>query len=219
MTARARAPRALKAGKAGNRRPPIIVYRRKRPPPLPPLSAPLNAVITCLDSARRTGWAVYVRGALHAFGECDARDRDARHRVLARAVTAAAYLGIPCALHIEIPYGGYTATVLSLTETATLWRETWSLLGLARDRCVERTAGEWRRTLWGSGRLPREQARALEAHVAGQIVARDLTPGTPIGADAAAAICIGQTIVRAREMLAVLGCGVWGKRERKRAVT
>lgn len=204
---RAPAPRARKPGK---RRAPIIVHRRRQPPPLPPLSSPLNAVITSLDSAKCTGWAIYVRGTLHAYGECNARDSEARMRVLAAAVRLGTALAIPCALHIEIPYGGYTSTVLSLTETATLWRETWRTLGLARDRCIERTAGEWRRLLWGASNMPRAQARALEAHVSRAVVSRDMAGAAtaPIGPDAAAAICIGQTIVRAREMLAVLGCGV-----------
>lgn len=201
------APRTARKGK---RRPPIIVHRRKQAPPLPPLARPLDAVIVALDAAKRTGWAVYVRGVLHAFGDADSRKHDERGQVIAIGLRVAEMLRVPCGMLIETPYGGYTAVVLSLTETKALWREDWTRMTGTPDRCIDRTAGEWRRGLFGRGNMPREQARALELQLAKRIVARDL-PGVPLTAidgDSAAAICIGSTVTHAREWLAVLGCGV-----------
>ena len=197
MTAARKRPRA------------IIVYRRKQPAPLPPLNAPLDAVVLCIDSAKRSGWAIYVRGVLYAYGECGDRQTD-RARVVADAVSVAYRYAIPTAMVLEVPWGGYSAAVVvSLTRSAEAWRIAWSLAGQDAARCIERTASDWRKRLFGTRKMPREQARVLEGAYARQVVLKVRGPDhTPIGGDAAAAICIGQVIITARELLAVLGCRV-----------
>jgi hypothetical protein len=176
-----------------------------------PTASPLAAALVALDSAKCTGYATYLAGRLWDYGEVDARKPAARARVFSDAIGAAYMRGLPVGAVIEVPYGGYQAAALSLHATAMSWRETWLSTGLPIERCIERTAGEWRKRLLGS-KLGREQARRLEMHLATQVALRDLGPERcalkgRIGPDAAAAICIGQTIIRARELIAVLGCG------------
>lgn len=204
------APRARRPGK---RRPPIIIHRRKQAARLPPLPTPLDAVLVAIDSAKRSGFATYARGDVHRYGEVDATRPAERARVIDDAVSLAYRLGIPCGLVIEVPWGGYTATVVSLVQTAQSWRGTWAAHGQDESRCIERTASDWRQVLFGSRSMPRAQARMLEGAYARQVVERQVGSPEypPIGPDAAAALCIGQTITRARELLAVLGCRVVGK--------
>jgi hypothetical protein len=204
---------AASRARSGRRRAPIIIHRRKLPPRLPPLPRPLDAVLIAIDSAKRSGFATYARGVVHRYGEIDttrARDRD---RVIEDAVSVAYRLGVPCGCVLEVPWGGYTSTVIALERTAQSWRSTWVAHGQDESRCIERTAGDWRNVLFGRRSMPREQARMLEGALARQIIERQCGSPEypPIGPDAAAAICIGQTITRARELLAVLGCRVVDK--------
>lgn len=196
-----RVPAAAPARRAKRRKP-----RRES---LPPTATPLDAVIVALDSARTTGYAIYVRGRLRAFGELDARDAESRRVVLSQAIGWASMSGIPVGVALEVPFGGHYRAAQSLAATAELWRDSWRSLGQLPARCVERTAGDWRRVLFGSGALGREHARHLERMLAERLVVSDMRPTSPVrvGPDAAAAICIGQVIIRARELLAVLGCG------------
>jgi hypothetical protein len=189
----------------------LFIHRKRASASLPPTSSPLAAVLVALDSAMRTGYGTYVAGRLWDYGEINARKPAERARVFSDAIQAGYLRNIPVGVVIEVPWGGYQSTALSLHATAAAWRETWLLTGLPTERCIERTAGEWRRKLFGR-QYPREQARRFEAALASRIALADLgfercAMKGRIGPDAAAAICIGQTIIRARELLAVLGCG------------
>lgn len=192
----------------------IIIHRAKLGPPLPPTRGPLDAVLCTLDSAKRTGWAIYIRGALVDFGEVKADPPANRWRVLVQATALAYQHKIPCGLLIEVPYGGYVSVAVSLSKTAALWRDTWLQLGQMDERCIERTAGAWRKVLFGASNMPREQSRRLEHALALQIAARaGITK--PIGGDSAPAICIGQTIIRSRVLRSVLGCNVLERVQRQ----
>lgn len=165
------------------------------------MPAPLDAVIVAIDSARCSGVATYVSGRLHHYCEVSARAHGDRQLALRDAVVTARVRGLPCAMVLEVPYGGRLNAALSLTATATLWLDTWAQLGQQAGLCVELTAPEWRRQVFGKRPQQREQARRLEALLAEQIAGRDL-PGRVhrIGPDAAAAVCMGQTQIRSREL-------------------
>lgn len=195
------------------RRAPMIIHRRKLPPALPPTARPIEAAITLIDAAKRSGLATYARGKLISYGECNARDPYERRTALRDAVTMAMVRGLPHVLVLEVPYGGYQQAAISLSETRVLWRESWAQAG-SMDRLIERTASDWRVLLFGSN-LPREQARKYERVLALQIVERDLQAvplrSRPVlGPDAAAAICIGQVMIRSRELQQTLGCQLVG---------
>jgi len=197
--------------KARRRRPPIGIHRKRGPAPQYPTSRPLAAVLVALDSAKRTGYATYVLGRLWDYGEVNARVPAERSRVFADAIQAAYLRQVPVGVVLEVPWGGYVQVALSLHATALAWRESWLATGFRLEQFVERTAGEWRRAFGWSG-LPRAQVRMYEAALAEQVIARDLgarrfSRPDP-GPDACAAISIGQTIVRARELQPVLGCGL-----------
>lgn len=215
MTARPTAPR----GVPRRRRPPMIIHRARGPARGVPTRTPLDAVLVALDSAKCTGYAIYIRGRLHHYGEVNARMPIERAAVFTEAIHAATMRGLPIGVVLEVPWGGYQSAALSLHATATAWRETWFVTGQPVEHMIERTAGEWRRVLFGGGgsgrgggrALPRAQARHLERVLAEQVVERDLGPrrfGKPaLGPDAAAAVCIGQTIIRSGELVTLLGCG------------
>jgi len=178
----------------------VFIRRRRQPPPAPPMPVPVRMVLLAIDSARTSGVATYVNGGLSHYDEINARSHFERHHVMADACVTTRLRDLPVVACIEAPWGGRLSAALSLTATLELWRDTWVRLGQDPARCLDRTAPEWRRMLFGRTRT-REQARKLESLVAEQIAAKDL-PGRPhrIGPDAAAAICIGQTQIRSREL-------------------
>lgn len=188
------------------RRRPTMVIHRRAVPVTAPTAAPLRAVITLLDSAKCTGVATYIEGRLWDYRQCNARVPAERLSVIRDHMTAAYVRQLPHALVIEVPYGGFQAAALSLAATAALWRDTWVQCHGMPARCIERTAAQWRRLLFG--KATREAARALEAALAHQVVVRDMRgrPVSAIGGDAAAAICIGQVMIRSRELHVELGC-------------
>lgn len=200
---------------ARRRRPPMIIHRARGPARSAPTATPLAAVLVAIDSAKRSGYATYIAGRLWDYGEVNARHDAERARVFTDAIGAAYMRGLPVGVVLEVPWGGYQTAALSLHATACDWRRSWVGTGQPGDRMLERTVGQWRRELFGGRTLAREQARRLEAVLADQVVARELGARRclkpAIGPDAAAAICIGQTIVRAGELRAVLGCGCVGR--------
>lgn len=184
-----------------------IYLRRKRAPLQPPTPQPLAAVVLAIDAAKRSGLAWYVLGELAMYSEVDAYDPLARTAVLATAIAAASVRGVPLGVVIEVPFGGRVNAVLSLNATVKLWRDSWRAAGQPPGHMLDRTALEWRQRLFG--RVKREQARRLEAVLAEQIAAYDM-PGEAhrIGPDAAAAICLGKTMIRSRELQSALGCAL-----------
>jgi hypothetical protein len=184
----------------------MMFLKRRHTPIGPPTARPLAAVILAIDAARTSGLAWYVGGALAAYSEVDAHDEDARTAALLELQAMARVRGLPHGACIEVPYGGRINAVLSLTATCSMWRQSWAR-GQPAGHMLERTAREWRPLMFGSG-LRREQARRLEGIAAEQIVARDGLPARRIGPDAAAAICLGQTMIRSAEMQTALGCAL-----------
>lgn len=197
-------------GATKRRRAPMIIHRARGPAAQPPTSSPLAAVLVAIDSAKRSGYATYIAGVLWDYGEVNARLDAERARVFNDAIGAAYMRGLPVAALLEVPWGGYQSAALSLHATALDWRRSWVATGQPAERLVERTVGQWRRQLFPGRTLPREEARRLEATHAEQIIARDLGARRFLkpdpGPDANAAVCIGQTILHAGELRALLGC-------------
>lgn len=159
----------------------------------------VRAALLCVDAASTSGWALYLAGRLHAYGEVDVENPGQRRRVCTDAHTSAHVRELPLVLALEVPWGGFLSAALSLTAAASLWRDTWATLGLRRERVIELTAAQWRKPLFGRQALPRRAARELEAQLALQIACTDgcYRPRHAPGPDAAAAICIGQPLIRA----------------------
>jgi hypothetical protein len=175
-----------------------IQIARKRSSLGAPTATPIPAAIITIDAAKRSGVAVYLRGRLHHYTEVLALDGPARRRVLREATTMAEVRGLPIACVIEVPWGGHASAALSLTATVALWRDSWVAAGHAPARMLEFTANEWRRALFAETGMPRAQARRLEAALAAATARRDMPEARHyvIGPDAAAAICIGQVVIR-----------------------
>jgi hypothetical protein len=182
----------------------------------PELSA-LRAVILNLDAAANTGVAVFINGRLRAYDECDANDPHARMQVVRECMHAAEVRGLPLALVTEAPWGGYVSAAVSLAGTVRLWRDTWRTLARDPWHFLELTAGQWRRAIIGRASMTREQARHWEACNARAVVYADMRPHersirdaclkpTRIGADAAAAISMGQATCRSSGVRKRLGC-------------
>jgi hypothetical protein len=174
---------------------------------------PLRAVLLTIDAAKRSGIAVHVCGKLHYYAEADASDGPWRRRIVRDAVTTASIRNLPLGGVLEVPWGGYSSAVLSLSGTAELWRDTWRGAGLPRERLLECTASEWRRALLGRAGMPRVQARRLEHEIASQAANRDLQQARHyvLGADAAAAICMGQAAVHSSTVADRLGLSMLGR--------
>jgi hypothetical protein len=203
----------LATKRKSKRRAPLVIHRRKQAPTLPPTSRPLSAAVTCIDAAKRSGLATYVHGRLVSYFEINARDPYERRQAIRDVITMATLRHAVHGIVLEVPYGGYQTAAISLSETRALWRETLAQM-FNMDRVLERTAGDWRVLLFGR-HLPREQARMFEMRLAKQVIDRDLH-AVPlrqrpiVGGDAAAAICIGQVMIRSRELQQVLQCGLVG---------
>jgi len=174
---------------------------------------PLRAVLLTIDAARRSGVATYVCGRLHHYAESDASHAPWRRQIVRDAITMAEVRNLPLGAVIEVPFGGHVGAALSLAGTVELWRDTWRSAGRWPDHMLECTANEWRRALLGRAGMPRAQARRIEQEVASQTVHRDLQhpQRRTLGADEAAAICIGQVAICSSAVALRLGLSMLGR--------
>lgn len=168
----------------------MIRRRRQAPRRFDHAPRPLRAAILAIDSARRSGYAVYVAGELVQYGECNARRFADRLSVLEIALMRSKGAQLPLGLVLEEPFGGTLATALSLHASLELWRDTWLAIGGKLRHVAQERAADWRLRLFGSARMPRDQVRRLEQITAQRIAALAGYRGD-IGGDAAAAICLG----------------------------
>jgi hypothetical protein len=174
---------------------------------------PLRAVLLTIDNARRSGVAVHVCGRLHYYAESDVSHGPWRRQIVRDAITIAQVRNLPLGAVLEVPFGGYVGAALSLSGTAELWRDTWRGAGRAPEHMLECTANEWRRSLLGRAGMPRAQARRIEQEIASQTAQRDLhhPQRRTLGADEAAAICIGQVAIRSSAVAQRLGLSMLGR--------
>jgi len=196
----------------------VIRWKRRRQSLSASTIAPLDAVLLAVDSARCSGWAVYARGQLHTYGECSSRVPQERAEVVAEALRLSVALDRPIGLVLEVPFGGPLKTLLSLAETAALWRDTWVAYEQHPRRVIDVLATEWRERMFGTGSMPREDARRLEQITAQRIrdVAR-LSSRPELGGDAAAAVCLGYTARTSSALQTALPCALIDLRRHPRA--
>lgn len=183
------------------------IHRSRTRPGLGPVASriPRAAVLT-VDVAKRAGVALYLHGRLHHYDEIDTMRGPDRRAVLTAAATMAEVRDMPLVCALEVPFGGQWHAALSLSASVALWRDTWLGALHPQHRLMECTAAEWRRPLFGSGGLPRAEARRLEGLYAAKVAAHDM-PGQRhyvIGPDAAAAICMGQVVTRSAALQQLL---------------
>lgn len=190
------------------RRPRRLSIRRRAFGLGAPTAAPLRCALLVVDVAATSGCALYVAGKLRAYDELDANHPTRRDAAVREAVTAAELRGLPLALALEVPFGGHQSAALALTAYVRLWRDSWQRAGQRADSVIELTVNEWRRALFGRRALAREQAREHEQRVAQATAERDMprTRHYRVGADASAAICFGQVLIRSSGVRALLGC-------------
>lgn len=198
----------LRPSKEGRTKWRVLRFGRTRRAPIAVALRPLRAVVLAIDSARKAGWAIYDRGSLVAYGECASGFAHQRDHVIDMALGYAGRAGLPTAIAVETPFGGPLATIVSLATSAALWRDTWRAHKEPLRACLDVQAGEWRRHLFGSGKMPRDAARRLERLTA-QRIAHQHQPAiglADIGPDAAAAICFGYVARSSVELQSALRC-------------
>jgi hypothetical protein len=178
---------------------------------LPPSAVPHQCVLLALDTAENSGWALYVRGKLHGFGEVDmlrAEDRGEWNadRVCMHAIWEAGYLEkLPCVMVYERPFRG---TVQGQWIGA--WKRAWVLNNGRKAAMVGVYPSSWRARVFGRGNMDRDTARELETRRASGIVCDDMTDtSNDVRPDESAAICIGQWAIHAGEVGAKVPKRAW----------
>lgn len=154
-----------------------------------PAPRPWECVVLAIDTARRSGYAVYARGQLGESGEFDTLDNEPTlERVVTNAVERADSLKLPIVLVLEAPYGGSVEVIAALGVARERWLREWRRAGQAPARVVKVMPSQWRGPVLGSAWVgqPREAVRAQE-----MLVAKTLVKFPP-GPDEAAAILIGR---------------------------
>jgi len=175
--------------------------RSKKPKPARVLIA-VDAIILAVDPGKSSGWALYDRGMLQAFGQCDPYSDEPR-----KLLEEAARMGERAVLVIERPVhrrfgsGGYDTTNVGAADT--VWREHAKRCGYAK-RIVRVYPASWRAKVLGAPwhMAKRKLVREHEQQVVRSMLAKDWA-AVP-GDDACPAILIGQWAAHAGEVAKVL---------------
>jgi hypothetical protein len=191
--------------------------KRARKPKLPPSVTPHQAVVLCVDTAERSGWALYIDGTLRGFGEVDMlRPEFSRDlwgvsgwnaaRVCMHALWECSRQLADVVLVFERPFRGTTQG-----QWIGAWKAAFVAQGGRKAAMVGCYPATWRARALGSPNQKRDEARETEQQLATQVIRRDMPKLAGIRAedvraasDAAAAIAIGQWAIRAGEVGAKL---------------
>lgn len=172
-------------------------------------ACPLHDIVTlAIDTARKSGWAITVRGKLVEFGECDVYSGEPM-RVAALALKYAADAGLECVLVCEKPFK-FTARSMGNAGSGTgmgaafgAWMGAWCAAGGVKSRWRKVLPAVWRSRVlgkgWGSAK--REVVQVEEQRVAQALV---YPMPAEVGAESAPAILIGQWAARAPEIIKAL---------------
>jgi len=182
-------------------RPVRAVKRAKRARPAP---KPWLAVVLAVDCANRSGWAICVRGKLHASGELNTLEPEAIAGVIAMALECARTEALPCVLVLEDIWGGSVSTIAGLGAARERWLAVWRELAAAaghKGKVVLVAVSTWRAAILGAGFVgcEREQVRPVEQAMAAGI------KGGAVGPDEAPAICLGRYGAQAADVGKVIG--------------
>lgn len=178
---------------------------RKGPPPAP---RPWECVVLGVDTARVSGWSIWLRDKCERSGQLDTlRDPDLIWDVVRMAIRLASDHGVPCVLVLEKPYGGNVHVVAALGAAAERWLAAWRRVALDVGhvgKVVRVQPGTWRAAVIGKEAhgLERDQVRLVEQRIARGIL--HLPQGAVIGEDEAPGVLIGCWGSRAGEVGQVL---------------
>lgn len=149
-------------------------------------------IIVAVDTARISGWSIWLAGALLRSGERDMqRDPLAAVEVCADAMRVAEEHSLPAVLVYERPFRGTTQG-----QWIGSWKAGWAGVGGPQTRMVGVYPATWRAGVLGGGMhaAKREVVRAAE-HRAASVLTRRI-----VGGDEAAAILIGYWATMAPEV-------------------
>lgn len=185
---------------------------KPKKPKMPPSPTPHTAVVLAVDTAQRSGWAVYVCGELASSGEIDmlepCRSKDMHglsgwnaDRVCLHALWEAASgrdWVAPYAeavLVYERPFRGTTQG-----QWIGAWKQAWTAEGGHKRRMLGVYPATWRARVLdrGASRAPRDVVRSMEMRKA------EAAAKHRVGPDEATAILIGRWASYAGEVGAVL---------------
>lgn len=173
-----------------------------------PAPKPWHATILAVDTAKRSGWAIYCMGKLQESGEVASEDEATLAQLVRNTLEYGTGCGLPVALVLESPYGGNVNVVAALGAARECWLRAWRHCDQARGRVVLVQPNQWRGPVLGARAvsMPRAEVRELEQRIARGMVGK-LYDGTapPVGTDEAAAILIGRWAAQARAVGRVIG--------------
>lgn len=174
--------------------PPKKRKRAKKPKP-PPSLTPHDAAVLAIDPGETSGWAIWVRGTLRAYGTCDVFGDMPAELVRHFLREFGPHVAV-----IERPFLVRFGSQTNIGTADRIWRKRLEEAGLAR-RIVRVYPASWRARVLGKGwaSASRDLVRVREGIVAGAMTEVD-----HIHPDAAAAVCIGRWGCFAGEVLAVL---------------
>lgn len=161
-----------------------------------------QCVVLAVDTADRSGYAVWHAGEVMQSGEVETKNAARVREIVAGAVVMAGVAHEPCVLVLEKPFGGTVMMVSALGAAKERWMAPWRDLAIGHQgKVVSVTPSEWRGPVLGAyyANIERSVARAREQEVAASIVGRQ------VGGDEAPAVCIGQWAMHAQEIGVLIG--------------
>lgn len=170
-------------------------------PRLPPATVPHDCVILAVDTASNSGWSVWQGGGFYASGETRVMNHSELVAVVKIAMGVATDANLTdkhVVLVLERPFAGNAWTQQSLGAARHAWLSAWCEYHGTKvpHRVVRVYPATWR------SRLFRTTKHTLQMeHDLGQAM---IGASRVVGADEAAAICIGKWATLAGEVAAVL---------------
>lgn len=192
-----------------------MTLKRKPSKTSAPAPKPWHCHILAIDTAEKSGWAIWEDGTLSGSGEVDTHDSKTMAELISDMFSVSADLSLvramaeprkPKVLVLEAPYGGPKGAhevkrLIGLGMARERWLRAWKDAGEARSRVVMVQPQTWRAAVLGNMRgLERKAIRRCELLVAGSIAGR-----AELGDDEAAAICIGKWASYAAPVGEVIG--------------
>lgn len=180
--------------------------RIKKPPP-PPAPRAWACRILAVDTARNSGWAIWDRGVLRAWGEIDKDDDVALKHLCVAAVSSRDGDAQRTVLVLEaaagfVYQGRSAATLTGLGKAHQAWERAWRDGGGLKTRIVRVKPTRWRGQLFGRSHNTFELERQFAMLSIREAIQHAFNhPGpdrpwlTPAGEprpDARAAICVGR---------------------------
>ena len=147
---------------------------------------PWPCMILAIDPGKSSGWSIWFNGDYIESGECSSFDDPELTKVVALVIHLAQEAQVPSALVLEKhPWHGRGRHVGAGLEAAKeIWRAKWVACGGVKARMLQVHLNTWRSAILG--KTTGKEVIEREQRTAKAIAKRD------VGADEAAAICIGR---------------------------